>query len=122
MSITLSTPIPADAAATPAKHTPLYKSLFVQVLVALLLGVSSAWPRPIRRQPQDSQRRVLEADLDDRGADRLLRGRARHCRSRRPQEGSGGWGMKALIYFEVMTTVALIVGLTLAFIVGPGTG
>jgi len=39
MSITLSTPIPADAAATPAKHTPLYKSLFVQVLVALLLGV-----------------------------------------------------------------------------------
>jgi aerobic C4-dicarboxylate transport protein len=30
--------------------------------------------------------------------------------------------MKALIYFEVMTTVALIVGLTLAFIAGPGHG
>jgi aerobic C4-dicarboxylate transport protein len=39
MSVTMSTPLPADAAAAPAKHTPLYKSLFVQVLVALLLGV-----------------------------------------------------------------------------------
>jgi aerobic C4-dicarboxylate transport protein len=34
----------------------------------------------------------------------------------------GRVGMKALIYFEVMTTVALIVGLTLAFIAGPGHG
>jgi aerobic C4-dicarboxylate transport protein len=34
----------------------------------------------------------------------------------------GRVGMKALIYFEVMTTVALIVGLTLAFVVGPGHG
>src|SRR3989441_11072845 len=34
----------------------------------------------------------------------------------------GRVGMKALIYFEAMTTVALIVGLALAFIVGPGHG
>ncbi len=30
--------------------------------------------------------------------------------------------MKALIYFEVMTTVALIVGIALAFVIGPGHG
>src|ERR1700721_690697 len=31
----------------------------------------------------------------------------------------GRVGMKALIYFEVMTTVALAVGIFLAFLVGP---
>jgi aerobic C4-dicarboxylate transport protein len=34
----------------------------------------------------------------------------------------GRVGVKALIYFEVMTTVALIVGIVLAFLVGPGHG
>ena len=34
----------------------------------------------------------------------------------------GRVGIKALIYFEGMTTVALIVGLTLALVVGPGHG
>src|SRR5437870_12542531 len=34
----------------------------------------------------------------------------------------GRVGVKALIYFEVMTTVALIVGLLLAYIFGPGHG
>jgi aerobic C4-dicarboxylate transport protein len=34
----------------------------------------------------------------------------------------GRVGAKALIYFEVMTTVALILGIMLAFVVGPGNG
>ena len=34
----------------------------------------------------------------------------------------GRVGVKALIYFEVMTTVALILGLILAFVLGPGQG
>ena len=34
----------------------------------------------------------------------------------------GRVGVKALIYFEVMTTVALAVGIVLAFLVGPGHG
>src|SRR5271155_1531865 len=34
----------------------------------------------------------------------------------------GRVGVKALIYFEVMTTVALTVGLALAYLVGPGHG
>jgi aerobic C4-dicarboxylate transport protein len=37
MSIAL--PMLADAAPLPSKPVPLYKSLFVQVLVALVLGV-----------------------------------------------------------------------------------
>src|SRR6202050_221479 len=34
----------------------------------------------------------------------------------------GRVGVKALIYFEIMTTVALAVGLARAFLVGPGHG
>ena len=34
----------------------------------------------------------------------------------------GRVGVKALIYFEVMTTVALVVGLVLAYLFGPGHG
>src|SRR5271169_3740189 len=34
----------------------------------------------------------------------------------------GRVGVKALIYFEVMTTVALVVGLILAYLFGPGHG
>jgi aerobic C4-dicarboxylate transport protein len=34
----------------------------------------------------------------------------------------GRVGVKALVYFEVMTTVALVVGIVLAFAVGPGHG
>ena len=34
----------------------------------------------------------------------------------------GRVGVKALIYFEVMTTVALALGLVLAFVFGPGHG
>jgi aerobic C4-dicarboxylate transport protein len=34
----------------------------------------------------------------------------------------GRVGVKALVYFEVMTTVALAVGICLAFLVGPGHG
>ena len=32
----------------------------------------------------------------------------------------GRVGVKALIYFEVMTTIALMLGLVLAFVFGPG--
>jgi aerobic C4-dicarboxylate transport protein len=34
----------------------------------------------------------------------------------------GRVGVKALIYFETMTTVALVVGIVLAYLVGPGHG
>ena len=43
-----------------------------------------------RRRPEDLQRRLPQADLDDRGADRVLRRGARHRRRRRPQEGRAG--------------------------------
>jgi len=59
---------------------PLYQSLFVQVLVALLLGVA-LWRGGCRILP--SSFKILsdaffEADFDDRRTDRVLRRGARH--------------------------------------------
>ena len=40
-----------------------------------------------RGRLEDPERCLPEADLDDRGADRVLRGRTWHCGRRRPEEG-----------------------------------
>jgi aerobic C4-dicarboxylate transport protein len=122
MSITMSTPVPADPAVTPAKHAPLYKSLFVQVLVALLLGivVGMAWPDFATglKILSDAFLKLISMIVAPIVFCVVVHGIA----GAGDLKKVGRVGMKALIYFEVMTTVALIVGLTLAFIVGPGHG
>src|SRR5712671_4811651 len=77
--------------AAPVARKPLYTSLFVQVLVALLLAIVFGM-----------------AVQGIAGAGVLKK--------------VGRVGVKALIYFEVMTTVALVVGLLLAYLFGPGHG
>jgi aerobic C4-dicarboxylate transport protein len=121
MSITMSASVPADAAATPAK-APLYKSLFVQVLVALLLGVvvGMAWPDFAAglKILSDGFLKLISMIVAPIVFCVVVHGIA----GAGDLKKVGRVGMKALIYFEVMTTVALIVGLTLAFIAGPGHG
>jgi aerobic C4-dicarboxylate transport protein len=121
MSITMSASVPADAAVTPAK-APLYKSLFVQVLVALLLGVvvGMAWPDFAAglKILSDGFLKLISMIVAPIVFCVVVHGIA----GAGDLKKVGRVGMKALIYFEVMTTVALIVGLTLAFIAGPGHG
>jgi aerobic C4-dicarboxylate transport protein len=122
MSITLSTPLPADPAAAPAKPAPLYQSLFVQVLVALLLGIvlGMAWPEFATglKILSDGFLKLISMIVAPIVFCVVVHGIA----GAGDLKKVGRVGMKALIYFEVMTTVALIVGLTLAFIAGPGHG
>jgi aerobic C4-dicarboxylate transport protein len=121
MSITMSASVPADATVTPAK-APLYKSLFVQVLVALLLGVvvGMAWPDFAAglKILSDGFLKLISMIVAPIVFCVVVHGIA----GAGDLKKVGRVGMKALIYFEVMTTVALIVGLTLAFIAGPGHG
>jgi aerobic C4-dicarboxylate transport protein len=122
MSVTLSTPLPAGAAAAPAKHTPLYKSLFVQVLVALLLGVVLGMATPdlaiSLKILSDGFLKLISMIVAPIVFCVVVHGIA----GAGDLKKVGRVGVKALIYFEMMTTVALIVGLALAFIVGPGHG
>ncbi|MGY4452093.1 hypothetical protein ACVWZR_006753 [Bradyrhizobium sp. i1.3.1] len=83
-------------------HVDHHRGTYRRAEAALHLAVrpgprrAGAWRHPgdgrsgLRHRAQDPQRRLPEADLDDRGPDRVLRRRARHCRCRRPQEGRPG--------------------------------
>jgi aerobic C4-dicarboxylate transport protein len=122
MSVTMSTPLPAEGAAAPAKHTPLYKSLFVQVLAALLLGIVLGMAVPdfavSLKILSDAFLKLISMVVAPIVFCVVVHGIA----GAGDLKKVGRVGVKALIYFEVMTTIALVVGLVLAFIVGPGHG
>src|SRR5882724_3256909 len=115
----------STAAALPgarADRTPLYKSLFVQVLVALVLGIVLGIAAPdfavSLKILSDAFLKLISMIVAPIVFCVVVHGIA----GAGDLKKVGRVGMKALIYFEVMTTVALIVGLTLAFIAGPGQG
>jgi len=113
---TIATTIPAEA------PKPFYSSLLVQVLMALLLGIvlgmaapdfavglkifSDAFLNPISMIVAPIVFCVVVHGIAGAGDLKKV----------------GRVGVKALIYFEVMTTVALVVGLLLAYLFGPGHG
>src|ERR1700754_3768776 len=108
--------------AAPAARKPLYTSLFVQVLAALVLGIVLGMAVPdfavslkILSDPFLKLISMIVAPIvfcvvvhGIAGAGDLKK--------------VGRVGVKALVYFEVMTTIALVVGLLLAYLFGPGHG
>ena len=106
----------------PKPPSPLYKSLFVQVVAALALGIaigvaalgfatglkffSDAFLKLISMIVAPIVFCVVVHGIAGAGDLKKV----------------GRVGGKALVYFEVMTTLALIVGLALAFLFEPGTG
>jgi aerobic C4-dicarboxylate transport protein len=120
--MSLALPMPADSAPAPSTPVPLYRSLFVQVLAALVLGVVLGMATPGF---------AIELKILSDGFLKLISmivAPIVFCVVVHGIAGAGDLkkvgrvGIKALIYFEVMTTVALIVGIVLAFVVGPGNG
>ena len=110
-----------DPVAAPSKP-PLYRSLFVQVVVALLLGIVLDMAVPGFATGlkffSDAFLKLISMIVAPIVFCVVVHGIASAGDLRKV----GRVGGKALIYFEVMTTVALIVGLTLAFVVAPGKG
>ena len=113
------------AAAVPTAsetHTPIYKSLFFQVVVALFLGIVLGMAAPDfaigLKFFSDAFLKLIS----------MIVGPIVFCVVVHGIAGAGDLkkvgrlGVKALIYFEVMTTVALALGLLLAYIFGPGHG
>jgi aerobic C4-dicarboxylate transport protein len=110
------------AAPAPVARAPLYKSLFVQVLAALLLGIilgvatpdfavglkilSDAFPKLITMIVAPIVFCVVVHGIAGAGDLKKV----------------GRVGVKALIYFEGITTVALVIGLVLAFAFAPDHG
>ena len=110
---------PASAAKPPA---PLYKSLFVQVVVALILGIILGMAAPGfaigLKFFSDAFLKLISMIVAPIVFCVVVHGIA----GAGDLKKVGRVGGKALLYFEVMTTVALVVGLILAYVVAPGQG
>jgi len=103
-------------------RSALWKSLFVQVLAALLLGIVLGVAAPAFA----IELKILsDAFLKLIG---IIVAPIVFCVVVHGIAGAGDLkkvgrvGVKALIYFEAMTTVALALGIVLAFVFGPGHG
>src|SRR5471032_2597008 len=109
------------AAATVARK-PLYTSLFVQVLAALLLGIVLGMAVPDfavgLKIFSDAFLKLISMIVAPIVFCVVVHGIA----GAGDLKKVGRVGVKALIYFEAMTTIALILGLVLAFAFGPGHG
>src|SRR5215813_6649189 len=118
----MSTPtaIPAPAAAKSAK--PWYRQLWIQVLVAMGLGILLGWIDPERgaaMQPLgDAFIKAIRMLIAPIIFCTVVHGIAQmHDVAR-----VGRVAVKALIYFEVLTTVALIIGLVAVNLWQAGVG
>src|ERR1700751_3962530 len=107
---------------TTSERKPLYTSLFVQVLAALVLGIVLGMATPDfavgLKILSDAFLKLISMIVAPIVFCVVVHGIA----GAGDLKKVGRVGVKALVYFEVMTTVALVVGLLLAFAFGPGHG
>jgi aerobic C4-dicarboxylate transport protein len=110
------------AAAQAAERKPLYASLFVQVLAALILGIILGVVAPdfaiSLKILSDAFLKLISMIVAPIVFCVVVHGIA----GAGDLKKVGRVGVKALLYFETMTTVALVVGLILAYAFGPGHG
>src|ERR1700755_2273809 len=108
--------------AAPVVRKPIYTSLFAQVLVALILGIILGMATPdfaiSLKILSDAFLKLITMIVAPIVFCVVVHGIA----GAGDLKKVGRVGVKALIYFEVMTKIALIVGLLLAYLFGPGHG
>jgi aerobic C4-dicarboxylate transport protein len=112
-----------SAAGSSSPHrAPIYKSLFAQVVVGLLLGIVLGMATPTfavgLKFFSDAFLKLISMIVAPIVFCVVVHGIA----GAGDLKKVGRVGGKALVYFEVMTTVALTVGLILAYVVRPGVG
>ncbi len=113
---------PVVPAATPPHAKPWYRHLYAQVLCAILLGVLLGYFYPSLAQQMkplgDAFIKLIKMLIAPIIFCTVVHGIA----SMEDMKKVGRVGLKALIYFEVMTTLALIIGLVIVNIWRPGVG
>ena len=114
-----------DAADTPSKmKKPFYRQLYVQVLFAILLGVivGVAFPdfatTPAIKALGDGFIKLIKMVIAPIIFCTVSTGIA-HIQDAKKV---GRVGVKALVYFEVVSTFALVIGLVIGNVVQPGAG
>jgi aerobic C4-dicarboxylate transport protein len=103
-------------------HRPFYTHLYVQVLTAIVLGILLGHFYPQLGEAMkplgDGFIKLIKMLIAPIIFCTVVHGIA----SMEDMKKVGRVGLKALIYFEVLTTVALIVGLIVVNILQPGVG
>src|SRR5438552_11564919 len=121
MAATISTSPPVSAA-KPAK--PWYRILYVQVLIAIVLGalVGWLWPAPATndwiKALGDGFIKLIKMVIAPIIFCTVVSGIA-HIQDAKKV---GRIGVKALVYFEIVSTFALLIGLIVGNLVRPGAG
>jgi aerobic C4-dicarboxylate transport protein len=112
----------AMAKTAEAPHKPFYKHLYVQVLTAIVFGVLLGHFYPQLGEQMkplgDGFIKMIKMLIAPIIFCTVVHGIA----SMEDMKKVGRVGLKALIYFEVMTTLALIVGLIVVNVLQPGVG
>ena len=109
----------SEAVAAPK---PLYAHLYVQVLIAILLGAALGYINPAYGEAMkplgDAFIKLIKMVIAPIVFVTVVHGIA----AMRDMKKVGRVGLKALIYFEVVTTLALAIGLLVANGLQPGVG
>ena len=110
------------ATAAPATHKPIYTHLYFQVLTAIVIGVLLGYFYPKLGEQMkpfgDGFIKLIKMLIAPIIFCTVVHGIA----SMGDLKQVGRVGLKALIYFEVVTTLALIVGLIVVNVMQPGAG
>ncbi|MEK7951971.1 dicarboxylate/amino acid:cation symporter [Luteolibacter soli] len=113
----------------PRPRTPWYRVLYVQVITGVLLGILAGHFFPDTPQPGDWQASSLKPLAD--GFIRLIKmiiapivfcTVVHGLASMSDLKKLGRVGGKTLLYFEVVSTVALVIGLVVVNLLKPGAG
>jgi aerobic C4-dicarboxylate transport protein len=114
--------MPIASARRVRRPTGLHRSLFVQVVAGLVLGIVLGVAVPHfaigLKVLSDAFLKLISMIVAPIVFSVVVHGIA----GAGDLKKVGRVGVKALVYFEVMTTLALIVGLVLAFVAAPGHG
>src|SRR4051812_45287058 len=106
----------------PTAHKPFYAHLYFQVLVAIALGVALGYFYPelgARMKPLgDGFIKLIKMMIAPIIFSTVVVGIAKMG----DMKEVGRVGIKALFYFEVITTLALVIGLVVVNVVRPGAG
>src|SRR5580658_8029531 len=110
--------------AAPSAAKPWYKILYVQVLIAILLGAVIGWLWPDLatndwvKAMGDGFIKLIKMVIAPIIFCTVVSGIS-HIQDARKV---GRIGVKALLYFEVVSTFALVIGLVIGNVVRPGAG
>ena len=117
----MSTPVPATPTA-PQPKPPLYRSLYFQVICAVLIGILLGWLYPqsgaAMKPLGDGFIKLIKMMIAPIIFCTVVLGIA----GMEDMKKVGKTGGLALLYFEVVSTIALIIGLILVNVLQPGTG